>query len=204
MGSIKRRKINNNNGNYRKNNQQRTIKPKTNTSIPSYLASTRNSRDRVRNNKVSNKKVGSKRPRSSSIGGEKRITKNSKKMNAKSNGRKHRNNSMDSVVSVSPAPIIKKTKSSIICKPKTTPIVAPKQPNNNMPKAAAPLTPGSALEALKNASVGTKNKGNKNKGDVTMMNDNKNNSDVKPALTKTASSGHVPITVSSLQLQNRK
>merc|ERR1712176_1008224 len=37
---MKRRRINNNNGNYRKNNskhnQQRSIKPKSNTCIPSY------------------------------------------------------------------------------------------------------------------------------------------------------------------------
>merc|ERR1712228_999375 len=194
--AMKRRKMNNNNGNYRKNNskhnQQRSIKPKSNASIPSYLAPTRNSRDRVRNNR------NSSRPRSSSIDGKKRNAKNSKKMNAKSNGRKQRNNSMDSVVSVSPAPISKKTKSIIACKPKPTPMIAPKP--KNMSKAAAPLTPGSAMEALKNASVGTKNKGNKNKENVT-MNDSKNNNG-KPALSKNASSGHVPITVSSLQLQS--
>merc|ERR1712151_613885 len=104
-----------NGNNQKKNNQPRTVRAKTNTSIPSYLQPTGNSRGRLRN-RTNNKKetTSTKRPRSSSIDGnfgKKRISKSSKRTNAKSKPRKQRNNSMDSVVSLSPAPFKRKMES---------------------------------------------------------------------------------------------
>merc|ERR1712032_1125434 len=137
----------------------------------------------------------SQRPRSSSIDGKKRSSKNDSRLNAKTNGRKHRNNSMDSVVSLSPAPTIRKIKSVIAPKSKPIPMVNPSNPipivAAPQPKAAAPLTPGSAMEALKNAAAATTNVLKKctnaqTNESVKTMNGNVNqNTNNKPALAKT-------------------